>query len=68
MDFPTSTYLIMTCHKKVLILLGLFMWYQGGENSMMGDQPKLQVLLQPYEVEIFKKITDVHGSPNAITM
>jgi hypothetical protein len=35
---------------------------------MMCDQPKLQMLLQPYEVEIFKKITDVHGLPNVITM
>jgi hypothetical protein len=35
---------------------------------MMGDQPKLQVLLQPYKVEILKKIADVHGSPNATTM
>jgi hypothetical protein len=35
---------------------------------MTSDQPKLQVLLQPYEVEILKKIRDVHGSPNATTM
>jgi hypothetical protein len=35
---------------------------------MMGDQPKFQVLLQPYELEILKKRIDVHGSPNATTI
>jgi len=43
MEFPTNTYLvqnlIMTCHKKVLILFGLFMWNKGGGgvNYVMGD-------------------------------